>query len=897
MDELVQLEKDLGITGSGEPLYPADLARKLTELRPEWPWIEKADSKKLQAPLSRIKQEGIFDRAILLLGERSPFTQGLEAELKALSEMEESEYRNTALGHWIQGEVPEKAEAPRKSLIEVLPLNTEQRDSIHKALNNNITIITGPPGTGKSQVVSDLLLNAAWQGKRVLFASKNNKAVDVVEERINGLGPRPVLIRVGSNQNQSKLAEYLLGLLSSTCTEEDFQAFEEQQENHRRIENELKTLDNQLNEIVECRNTVDRLEQDIEQLRKEFPSDTIPVIKENGPIKKSTEVKEFYEAVRCGTYKNLTFFEKLFWRGIKKKRYASISRTSALISDFLKRMDLSLPEEDPEDETISDWNIFCDSIDEKIAISKDIYEYFSALKTLQTSEPIESIHRSQAGKIKELSKSASELWRKRVLIQPSQISREDRALLSKYNTLLKMIIDTKPGQKVGYQILGQYSRMTSEIAHLLPCWAVTSLSAKGKIPFVPGYFDLVVIDESSQCDIASALPLLYRAKQVAIIGDPKQLSHISSIQPAQDNQLLEKYDMVQNYANWSYTYNSLFDLATGVSLNKDIVNLRDHHRSHAKIIGFSNKFFYEDQLRVATKYESLNFPSQDQQGLSWRDVAGEVFRPESGGALNRKEAYEVVKLISELLFDQNYKGSIGVVSPFRAQANVIRQLINQNQVLEERLIQSDFLVDTVHKFQGDERDVMIFSPVLSKKMTKGAIRFLQKNGNLFNVAITRARAMLYVVGDKKAALNSEISYLHDFAEYVDFQERQAEPVDTDDRIEHGPEYPRVSNPESVSDWERMFYKALYSAGVRTLPQYQVENYTLDFALFVGDRKLNIEVDGEQYHRNWTGELCRRDQIRNQRLIELGWDIKRFWVYELRDDLENCIYRVKDWVSI
>ena len=57
---------------------------------------------------------------------------------------------------------------------------------------------------------------------------------------------------------------------------------------------------------------------------------------------------------------------------------------------------------------------------------------------------------------------------------------------------------------------------------------MTSLSARGRLPFEPGIFDLVVIDEASQCDIASALPLLYRARRAVIIGDPLQLKHVST---------------------------------------------------------------------------------------------------------------------------------------------------------------------------------------------------------------------------------------------------------------------------------------------------------------------------------------------------------------------------------
>jgi very-short-patch-repair endonuclease len=92
------------------------------------------------------------------------------------------------------------------------------------------------------------------------------------------------------------------------------------------------------------------------------------------------------------------------------------------------------------------------------------------------------------------------------------------------------------------------------------------------------------------------------------------------------------------------------------------------------------------------------------------------------------------------------------------------------------------------------------------------------------------------------------------------------------------------------------YPALYNVGIRAIPQYNVEQYDLDFAVIIGDRRLNIEVDGERYHRSWTGELCPRDRLRNQRLIELGWEVKRFWVYEVRDRLPECVQFVKSWIE-
>jgi very-short-patch-repair endonuclease len=250
--------------------------------------------------------------------------------------------------------------------------------------------------------------------------------------------------------------------------------------------------------------------------------------------------------------------------------------------------------------------------------------------------------------------------------------------------------------------------------------------------------------------------------------------------------------------------------------------------------------------------------------------------------------------VRKLVVEDGFSGSIGVVTPFRAQANRIRALAHQDRELSQKLAAPQFVVDTVHGFQGDERDVIFFSPVVSVGIVETAIRFLKGNGNLFNVAITRARSELVVVGDRQAALHSDINYLAGFAEYTKALAEQAPRSSAAGEL--GPEYPVVSHPELVSDWERIFYKAMYAAGIRPVPQYEETPFTLDFALFDGDRKLDIEIDGENYHRHWDGELCRRDQLRSRRLSDAGWDILRLWVYEVRDDLEGSIERIRRWIG-
>ena len=898
MDELVQLEEELGLTDTIEAPELDELAYRLGAVRSEWPWIEPCDPEAIITvpPLAKIDQEGIYNRAVLVVGERSPFTQGLESELRALARLQEFSYRDTALGQWIHGDITVASDDSAKPLIEVLPLNTEQRQAINQALNQNLTIITGPPGTGKSQVVTNLLLNAAWQEKRVVFASKNNKAVDVVEVRLNNLGPRPILLRVGSNQYQKKLAEYLLALLSVTSTADDQLAFDESWDIHKRSAEKLKGLDDDLAYIVELRNRVDALERAAEDARRELPEETFTFLKNSGLEEIQSVAARFHNALCNATRTEKPFLTRLLWGFTKKNRFNELVKTAADLKGVLRLFGVSLPEDQPTDDTIAAWHTFGNVLKAKIGLAERICEYTMELQNLQAARSIESIAREQTDIIGQLSNNAEALWKNWLRLQPSKLSHSDRALLGKYSSLLKMVIETEPDMKLGKNVYKQYAELFSEVAHLLPCWAVTSLSARGKLPFEAGFFDLVVFDEASQCDIASALPLLYRAKQVAVIGDPKQLSHISGLRRGQDQQLLEKYDMIAGYANWAYSYNSLFDLASGMAASEAIVSLRDHHRSHSDIIEFSNRFFYEDRLRVATRYEHLRFPSSSNTGVRWVHVDGKVSRPAAGGAVNRREADAVVNSLRHLMLEQGYYGTVGAVSPFRAQANLIRQKVSQDSQLERSLINAEFLVDTVHKFQGDERDVMIFSPVLSDGISPGAIGFLQNNGNLFNVAISRARAMLLVVGDQHAASQSEVGYLREFSAYVTSLDQKEQVCREQQLSDLGPKYPAISNPTYVSDWERVLYVALYEAGIKTIPQYQIEKYALDLAVFDGERKLDIEVDGERYHRSWTGELCRRDQIRNHRMFELGWDVMRFWVYEVRDDLEGCISRVAKWLG-
>ena len=521
-------------------------------------------------------------------------------------------------------------------------------------------------------------------------------------------------------------------------------------------------------------------------------------------------------------------------------------------------------------------------------------EYKNALKSLDSIVSIEEIDKELLQIKKQMSEVAYKLWNVWLSEKKVQLTSYDRQKLIEFVTALELSGDI--GFSQNPELRKKFLWATEKLTHVFQCWAVTSLSVKSHIPFVAGLFDYVIIDEASQCDIASILPLLYRAKRAVIIGDPKQLKHIPQISKQLDLELLERYKVPYT---WSYSNNSLYDLAASFVDPDRIIQLKDHFRSCSDIIEFSNLFFYDCTLRTATDYAKLQVPNDEKAGVRWLDITGEAKHPKTGSAYNLQEAEAIVIELKKLI-DNGYKGSVGVVTPFRAQKELIKKILEkkESKMLSVLMNNNEFIVDTVHGFQGDERDVMLFSTVVSDGLPNSVLSFLINTRNLFNVAITRARAVLIIVGNYKYCENCSIDYLKEFADYYRSLSIGNAPKDVLPQCPAERVYPKVDKPESVSDWEKLFYTVLYDAGIQTIPQYPVDKYKLDLALFAEDgRKLDIEIDGEMYHRNWNGELCYRDQLRNQRLYELGWNVKRFWVYQIRDELEKCVSQIKDWYSV
>lgn len=291
--------------------------------------------------------------------------------------------------------------------------------------------------------------------------------------------------------------------------------------------------------------------------------------------------------------------------------------------------------------------------------------------------------------------------------------------------------------------------------------SVTSLSAKASLPLSNEMFDMVVIDEASQCDIASAIPLILRAKQLVVIGDPLQLKHITSLNKFEEEKIKEHLHL-SGSVYLKYKEKSLWDYSASfimnASNNNKIVNIDRHYRCHPDIIGYSNEAFYKGGLKICTKQE--NFKIQP-SGIKWIDVIGT--HKANNININVAEVNKSIE-IATYFANQNPNISIGIVTPFSHQAKEIHSRIPI--YLNQRIV-----ADTVHKFQGDEKDVMIYSLVVTNNSPDSKIYWIDNMApESVNVAVTRARNTIYIVGNKEY-IKSKSTKQKPLGKLVDYVEK------------------------------------------------------------------------------------------------------------------------------
>jgi very-short-patch-repair endonuclease len=409
----------------------------------------------------------------------------------------------------------------------------------------------------------------------------------------------------------------------------------------------------------------------------------------------------------------------------------------------------------------------------------------------------------------------------------------------------------------------------------LPLWACTLSSIPRAVPFVGGAFDLAIVDEAGQCNPASVLPLLFRAKRALFVGDPQQLRPVGSIARDKEDLLRRRHGLEGvDCSRFAFSGRSAFDLVADALIDRGVsgMRLREHYRCHPAIAAFFNSHFYGDDLIVRTSWREFS----GQSGIKWTHVPGGSTTHQS----SRWHAPQVESIVQELkeLADNGFDGTVGVVTPFREQAKRIRDAAFA-AIGARQAKKWEFIAETADKFQGGERDLVIFGLVGGGEGPSPTPPFYVRELNRFNVAVSRAKVLLHVFGDREWARKCEVEILRDL-------ERRAHDNESEGRR---PLRRNLIGPV----WEPLLAETMRKQGLEFTQQYDTLGFYLDFAFLLEDgRKINVEVDGETYHRDSSGNLREEDVRRDLVLRANGWQVIRFWVYQLRDDLDSCILRIR-----
>lgn len=664
-----------------------------------------ASASEVRAP--RHPTAHVVDANVLWLAERSRIGATSAFELTQLADAPKlSEPLLQVLGQRSRP-APGRASTP-----DALPLSltASQRQALVQAATSTLSVLNGPPGTGKTFSIASMVVDRVLQGERVLVVCGNQHAADVVHARLaEGFGDAMgMVVHAGQGEHRQQLLRRIDALLAGTM------------------------------EDAATPGAAPSWRDSALQLR--------------------AQERRFERAVRRAT----------------RLGRASAGLRSAFGAGGWRARWLQ-------------W----------LSLRKPLLaRTWHALKTQSAQQ--------QAAARAHLNRSADARQRRLVQAHRKELAALAVALRSRSS-----------GSRADRFTAIDWQTLTSAF----PVWVMPAQALDRVLPMDCELFDLVIVDEATQCNLAQALPALQRARRAMIVGDPQQLRHFSFLARARQDLLAYQHGVTAAAVSLDYRERSLLDFALDACSADARVLLDEHFRSHPALIDFSNRTFYGNRLKVMTATRQILAASASQQIECPVRVVGGV---------NEAEVDAVVARLGELFaaasaLPEDGCASIGVLALFAELARAIERRVLKAFDLAT-LARHDVRVATPYGFQGEERDVMLIATGVFPGRARAAWSYIGRP-DVFNVAVTRARhrQIVFIGEGVKGSSEAAGSLL------AAFLAQDAEPT--------------VPAPESDARTSAMrleLMSALEAEGARCWPDFALGGESVDL-LAVRDRAI-VAID-------------------------------------------------------
>ncbi|MFV0429666.1 MAG: AAA domain-containing protein [Arachnia sp.] len=577
---------------------------------------------------------------------------------------------------------------PVKSPLPIFPIpaNRNQQTAVANALSSPVSMIEGPPGTGKTQAIVNIIASVLAEGREsVAMVAATNTAVENVAEKLDELGIGFVPAMLGNVENQQRFL---------------------QQQTER----------------------IGQRSQFLARISQAPPPSPARIRRLLTRLTRRQEWQR--ERARLSTHRDAFQLEHQHFSRLVPDEIPDALRESRLLRASAPRI-LGFVAQAPHDHA----------------------PWWTRLRRWIQFGPTGQIDLDDPDSLQHL---LNAFYEQQIRSLDQQIARLDSKLrnndpdalgtqlaTASMDLLARALAERYHGRSPGPFADGDWRRPRSGFGRAHPvilstCHSLSRCIPRGRL------LDLLIIDEASQVNPLVGALALACARRVVIVGDERQLSHIGEPVPVGLHAPAPEFDQTRHNLMSSFRHRFGAALPT--------VLLDEHYRCAPSIIEFCNRSFYDGQLIAHTR------PTGGQEMLVWQSVPGHHARwPTGGGAINQREIDMVCReVIPELGLQAR---QVGYIAPYRRQANALAEVVDVAGT-------GSAAAQTVHKFQGREREVIVMSTVIDDSRDGIRGRRFVDEARLINVAVSRAVEKFVLVTHHSRHPGTH--YLADLIDYIDY---------------------------------------------------------------------------------------------------------------------------------